>query len=203
MDFRLKQIGPPPSHRSYHLMAKAAAQIEVAEPSFRVLHHSLQYGHGKENDHFWSRPEDHGPSVRLFGRRGCCHVPLADHLPSWPSRMISWRARRRCYSSSACRCWVSRPFRWDGARRDQLATTGIFGVVRNPIYAAWIIFIIPGLVLLLRFWPMFFAPFLAYGLFKMLVGKEEKYLEERFGETYLEYKARVPEVFPWGHRRMK
>jgi len=82
-------------------------------------------------------------------------------------------------------------------KRDELATTGIFAVVRNPIYAAWIIFNIPGLVLLLRSWPMFFAPFLAYGLFKMFVGKEEKYLEERFGQAYLEYKARVPELFPW------
>jgi protein-S-isoprenylcysteine O-methyltransferase Ste14 len=54
-------------------------------------------------------------------------------------------------------------------KKDELATTGIFGIVRNPIYAAWIVFDIPGLVLLLRSWPMFFAPFLAYGLFKMLV----------------------------------
>ena len=82
-------------------------------------------------------------------------------------------------------------------KKDELATTGIFGVVRNPIYAAWIVFNIPGLVLLLRSWPMFFAPLLAYGLFRLLVGKEEKYLEERFGQAYLEYKARVPELVPW------
>ena len=67
--------------------------------------------------------------------------------------------------------------------KDELATTGIFGVVRNPIYAAWIVFNIPGLVLLLRSWPMFVAPFLAFGLFKLLVGKEEKYLQERFGQS--------------------
>ena len=53
-------------------------------------------------------------------------------------------------------------------KKDELATTGIFGVVRNPIYSAWIVFIIPGLVLLFRSWPMFVAPFMAYGLFKML-----------------------------------
>ncbi len=81
-------------------------------------------------------------------------------------------------------------------KRDELATTGIFGVVRNPIYAAWIVFNIPGLVLLLRSWPMFFAPFLAYGLFKMLVRKEEKYLEERFGQAYLDYRSRVNEIIP-------
>jgi protein-S-isoprenylcysteine O-methyltransferase Ste14 len=82
-------------------------------------------------------------------------------------------------------------------KKDELATTGISGVVRNPIYAAWVVFNIPGLVLLLRSWPMFFAPFLAYGLFKMFVGKEEKYLQERFGQAYAEYKARVPELVPW------
>jgi protein-S-isoprenylcysteine O-methyltransferase Ste14 len=86
-------------------------------------------------------------------------------------------------------------------KKDELATTGIFGVVRNPIYAARIVLIIPGLVLLFRSWPMFVAPFMAYGLFKMLVGKEEKYLEERFGQAYTEYKARVPEVFPWTGRK--
>ncbi len=82
-------------------------------------------------------------------------------------------------------------------RKDELATTGIFGVVRNPIYAAWIVFNIPGLVLLLRSWPMFLAPFLAYGLFKMLVSNEEQYLQEHFGQAYAEYKARVPELVPW------
>ena len=88
-------------------------------------------------------------------------------------------------------------------KKDELATKGIFGVARNPIYAAWIVFNIPGLVLLLRSWPMFFAPFLAYALFKMLVGKEEKYLEERFGQAYGEYKARVPELVPWPRTRYK
>ena len=81
--------------------------------------------------------------------------------------------------------------------KDQLATAGIFGIVRNPIYSAWIVFNVPGLVLLLRSWPMFFAPLLAYGLFRLLVGKEEKYLEEHFGQAYTEYKARVPGLFPW------
>jgi len=86
-------------------------------------------------------------------------------------------------------------------KKDELATTGIFGVVRNPIYSAWIAFVIPGLVLLLRSWPMFIAPLLACGLFKMLVGKEEKYLEEHFRQAYLEYKARVPELVPWTGRK--
>lgn len=81
-------------------------------------------------------------------------------------------------------------------KKDELATTGIFGIVRNPIYCAWIVLNIPGLVLLLRSWPMFLAPLLAYCLFTMLVGREEEYLQERFGQSYTEYEARVPRLFP-------
>ena len=45
---------------------------------------------------------------------------------------------------------------------DKLATTGIFGLVRNPIYSAWIVFIIPGLVLMSRSWPLFLTPVVAH-----------------------------------------
>ncbi len=88
-------------------------------------------------------------------------------------------------------------------KNDELSTTGIFGVVRNPIYSAWIVFNIPGLVLLLRSWPMFIAPFIAYRLFKMLVSKEEKYLEGRFGHAYLDYRSRVNEIIPFPRFRQR
>ena len=50
--------------------------------------------------------------------------------------------------------------------RDQLATRGIYGVVRNPIYSAWIVFLIPGLVLLTRSLPLLLTPLVAYLVFK-------------------------------------
>jgi protein-S-isoprenylcysteine O-methyltransferase Ste14 len=78
---------------------------------------------------------------------------------------------------------------------DKLATTGIFGLVRNPIYSAWIVFIIPGLVLISRSWPLFLTPLLAYLAFKARIGRENEYLEKRFGDEYRKYKAGVNEVF--------
>jgi len=85
---------------------------------------------------------------------------------------------------------------------DKLATTGIFGFVRNPIYSAWIILIIPGLVLLSRSWPMFFTPLIAYSVFKARIGRENEYLEKRFGDAYCTYKTQVNELFPfpWNKR---
>ncbi|MGA7702551.1 MAG: isoprenylcysteine carboxylmethyltransferase family protein [Thermoguttaceae bacterium] len=79
---------------------------------------------------------------------------------------------------------------------DKLATTGLFGIVRNPMYAAWIVFIIPGVVLLTRSWPLFLTPLVAYLMFKLLIRRENEYLEKRFGEAYRRYRAEVNELCP-------
>lgn len=79
---------------------------------------------------------------------------------------------------------------------DELATTGIFGLVRHPIYSAWIVFLLPGLTLLTGSWPLFPTPLVAYAAFKMMIGKEDRYLEDRFGRAYLDYRAQVRELLP-------
>lgn len=86
---------------------------------------------------------------------------------------------------------------------DKLATNGIFGLTRNPIYSAWIVFIIPGLVLLSRSWPLFLTPVVAYMVFKAKIGREDEYLQKRFGEEYQTYRARVNELVPYWSRRNK
>lgn len=78
--------------------------------------------------------------------------------------------------------------------RDELVTSGVFALVRHPIYAAWITLVFPGLALLARSWPMFLTPFIAYAIFKSLIHREDEYLEKRFGPAYLAYRGRVNEV---------
>jgi protein-S-isoprenylcysteine O-methyltransferase Ste14 len=85
-------------------------------------------------------------------------------------------------------------------RSDQLATTGVFGLVRNPIYSAWIVFIIPGIVLLSRSWPLLLTPVVAYLAFKTVIRRETEYLDKRFGEAYRTYESCVNELFPWPKR---
>ena len=82
-------------------------------------------------------------------------------------------------------------------RSDKLATTGIFGVVRNPIYSAWIVFIIPGLVLLTRSWPLFLTPLVAYAVFKATIRRESEYLEQRFGNGVSAVQGRGARVDPF------
>src|ERR1039457_4890882 len=78
--------------------------------------------------------------------------------------------------------------------RDQLVTSGIFALVRHPIYAAWITLIFPGLALLTRSWPMLITPWIAYAIFRRLIHREDEYLEQRFGQAYRDYRRRVNEV---------
>jgi protein-S-isoprenylcysteine O-methyltransferase Ste14 len=80
--------------------------------------------------------------------------------------------------------------------RDQLVTTGVFALVRHPIYSAWITLIFPGLGLVAGAWPMFLTPFIAYATFKHFIGREDEYLTKRYGEAYLDYRRRVNEVIP-------
>jgi protein-S-isoprenylcysteine O-methyltransferase Ste14 len=81
-------------------------------------------------------------------------------------------------------------------REGKLVKGGIFAITRNPMYCGFIVFLVPGIALWLRSWPLLTVPIVAYVVFKRLVAKEEKYLEEKFGQEYLEYKSRVNSIIP-------
>lgn len=85
--------------------------------------------------------------------------------------------------------------------RDQLATRGIYGIVRNPIYSAWVVFLIPGLVLLSPSWPLLLTPLVAYVAFRARIAREEAYLESRYGDAYLRYRSQVHEFLPFARPR--
>jgi protein-S-isoprenylcysteine O-methyltransferase Ste14 len=78
----------------------------------------------------------------------------------------------------------------------ELKTRGVYRITRNPMYlggflvCAWscLIFIHPVNFLLCA---------LAIGIHHTIVIKEERFLEERFGEKWLEYKQRVPRYLGW------
>jgi protein-S-isoprenylcysteine O-methyltransferase Ste14 len=80
--------------------------------------------------------------------------------------------------------------------RDQLVTSGVFALVRHPVYAAWITLVFPGLALLIRSWPMFITPLIAFAIFRHFIRREDEYLQKRFGQVYLDYRRRVNEVIP-------
>jgi protein-S-isoprenylcysteine O-methyltransferase Ste14 len=78
----------------------------------------------------------------------------------------------------------------------KLVTSGIYAYVRNPVYAAFIWLIAPGLILVTGLLLLIILPFVMYGLIRFLLLDEDNYLEEKFGEEYLEYKRRVNSIIP-------
>ena len=79
---------------------------------------------------------------------------------------------------------------------NSLVTSGIYQLVRNPMYLGSFT-LGAGYVLMLWPWwalPIFVVIFLLR--FRVQVKKEEKFLSETFGEEYTKYCATTPRVFP-------
>ncbi len=81
---------------------------------------------------------------------------------------------------------------------NKLVTDGVFRCCRHPLYASWVVFIVPGIVLLANSWIGLTVPLFMYLILNVLVKKEEVYLEEVFGSEYSDYKQRIPSILPFG-----
>lgn len=88
-------------------------------------------------------------------------------------------------------------YRRENVNADVLVTWGPYAIVRNPLYLG------NGLIGL--GWSLLAGPlavavflicfFLLYGL--LIIPHEEAFLEERFGQEYLDYKATTPRLLPF------
>ncbi|NOZ60565.1 MAG: isoprenylcysteine carboxylmethyltransferase family protein [Calditrichaeota bacterium] len=76
--------------------------------------------------------------------------------------------------------------------------TGVYRCCRHPLYASWVIFTVPGMVLIVNSWLGLTAPVFMYFLLRKLVQKEETYMEQKFGNVYTEYRRRTPGILPFG-----
>ena len=78
-----------------------------------------------------------------------------------------------------------------GFPKGKLITNGVFSVSRNPIYSAWIIFVLPGLAVICNNWIFLLSAVVMYILLKINIKEEEQNLTVIFGEQYIEYANRV------------
>ena len=95
--------------------------------------------------------------------------------------------------------WVSANYKTKVDRyitANQLATTGVYGIVINPIYSAFLLVCI-GAVLLENNWVLFGIPVICWGYMTVLLKKtEEKWLLELYGEEYVQYCKKVNRCIP-------
>lgn len=81
-------------------------------------------------------------------------------------------------------------------RADHLNTSGLYSVVRNPLYLGNFVVLL-GVVCATRvWWPVVIAT-LAYWLYiERIVAAEEAFLEQKYGEQYLAWAATTPAFVP-------
>jgi protein-S-isoprenylcysteine O-methyltransferase Ste14 len=73
----------------------------------------------------------------------------------------------------------------------QLVTSGIYRWTRNPIYLGFLLMVI-GLPLNSGvIWGVVLAPFYMMTMSRLVIEKEETYLERKFGKTYTSYTSHV------------
>lgn len=83
-----------------------------------------------------------------------------------------------------------------GFPRGELFTSGPYALCRHPIYASWIVFNVPAIALLADNWAGLLSTIPMYVALRILVRKEERWLEETFGDAYRTYRDRVNAVLP-------
>lgn len=72
-----------------------------------------------------------------------------------------------------------------------LMKDGLYKIFRNPMYAAYILFNIPGICLLFNSWLVLTTVIINFTLFKIFIREEHRYLEEKFGDEYKKYLDKV------------
>jgi protein-S-isoprenylcysteine O-methyltransferase Ste14 len=76
-------------------------------------------------------------------------------------------------------------------KAEYLMKDGLYSIFRNPMYAAYLLFIIPGIGLLFNSWIVLSTVIIFYIFFAIFIREEYRYLEEKFGKEYLDYKKKV------------
>ena len=81
-------------------------------------------------------------------------------------------------------------------RENKLITTGVYNIVRNPVYSAFI-FIFTGLLLFTANYILLIFPFVFWAFLTILMkNTEEKWLKNEFGKEYEIYLKQVNRVIP-------
>ena len=80
--------------------------------------------------------------------------------------------------------------------KGKLCTTGVYAYCRHPLYAAWVLFVVPGIVMIIGSVVAISWPIFLYVLCKIYTAEEEEYLRVKFGDEYLSYEKEVYAIFP-------
>jgi protein-S-isoprenylcysteine O-methyltransferase Ste14 len=102
--------------------------------------------------------------------------------------------------------FLTAPALLKGLKETRLITNGTYYLCRNPLYASIIIFIIPGISLMMNSWLILTTSIAGIILCKTFIQSEYAEMEYFFGDDFRNYRAETPEFLPfpvmkWFRRR--
>lgn len=77
----------------------------------------------------------------------------------------------------------------------QLVETGPYRFTRNPMYGGLTLIYVGGAAIANSIWPLIMLPAVLMLLFRLVIAREERYLETAFGASYREYRTKVGRWF--------
>ena len=86
--------------------------------------------------------------------------------------------------------------------KNELVTTGVYAYVRNPVYSAFM-FVCTGVLLIYGNLVLLVLPIIYWGFMTVLMKlTEEKWLEDLYGQEYIQYLQRVNRCIPWKRKKL-
>lgn len=72
-----------------------------------------------------------------------------------------------------------------------LVTSGSYRLTRNPMYLGFTLLYAGASLWINTLWPLLALPVILFVMTSQVIGREESYLQRRFGDEYTRYKAQV------------
>ena len=86
--------------------------------------------------------------------------------------------------------------------KNELMTTGVYAYVRNPVYSAFM-FVCTGVLMIYGNIVLLLLPIIYWGFMTVLMkSTEEKWLEDLYGQEYIQYLQRVNRCIPWKRKKL-
>jgi protein-S-isoprenylcysteine O-methyltransferase Ste14 len=84
-----------------------------------------------------------------------------------------------------------------GYKSHRLITHGVYRYSRNPLYSAFIVFMIPATALIINDLLILIVSLVMFTVFKISIHKEEEFLSKGYGQEYQRYAERVAQLIPF------
>jgi protein-S-isoprenylcysteine O-methyltransferase Ste14 len=122
------------------------------------------------------------------------------HYPQFVIRQLAWGSCVAIAASlvlSGATVYLSAliPLR-RALKERRLITSGLYSVVRHPLYASSILLILPGVALLVRSWLLLPMPAVAYIAAHAYIPAEDAQLRGRFGNAFDRYQRTTNALVP-------